>query len=109
MPHVLLSAVLSGFVGVLVLVALVGVALLVILLGVLVIHSEFLLKLTGGYSAEIVCPDFQDLSVGLNRILTNSPAKMAAAIPPEQAFSPPVKIPMKPSFWIASFTPFARL
>lgn len=85
------------------------VVLVLILVLILVIHNRSSGICTCGMAAFIVYPDFQLLSFALKSRLASSPAVMAAAIPPEQAFSPPVKIPMKPSFWIASFTPFARL
>ena len=40
----------------------------------------------------VACPSFQDLSLALKRRLAIRPAKMAAVMPPAEAFSPPVKI-----------------
>ena len=59
-------------------------------------------------TANIVCPTIHDLSLALKIRLTIRPAITAAVIPPAVALSPPVRIPMKPSCWTASLTPFAR-
>ena len=83
--------------------------LLVVLVAILVIHSRSSKICTCGNAATIVYPDFQLLSLALNSKLASRPAVIAIAIPPAQAFNPPVKIPRKPSCWIASFTPLARL
>ena len=80
-----------------------------ILVVVLIVHNRSSECLMMRISAYIACPIFQDLSFGLKIRLTRRPAKMAVAIPPAQAFSPPVKIPRNPSFVIASLTPLARL
>ena len=56
----------------------------------------------------VVCPEIYALSFGLNSRLISRPAVIAAAIPPAVAFRPPIKIPRKPSFSIASRTPFAN-
>ena len=84
------------------------VAILVILL-ILVIHLYFLQSIYSIIAARIECPDFQDLSFGLNIKLTINPAKTAMAIPPAAAFNPPVKIPKNPCALIASRTPFASV
>ena len=47
------------------------------------------------------------LSFGLAIIDTISPESTATVTPPAQAESPPVSIPVKPSLFIASRTPFA--
>ena len=100
MPVLPLAAVLV-LIGILVLIL---VAVLILIL-VLVIHSVFLRFIFCGHSAYLVCPEFQDLSLALKRKLASKPAKMAAVIPPAVAFSPPVKIPRKPSCITADFTP----
>ena len=71
------------------------IAVLVLIL--IVIHDFSSENLYLRVTALPVCPDFQDLSLALKIKLASSPAKIAAAIPPAQAFSPPVKIPRNPS------------
>ena len=64
---------------------------------VLIVHDSFLRSMVCGEgAAELACPVFQHLSLSLKIRLTNSPAKMAAVMPPAVAFSPPRKIPRKP-------------
>lgn len=110
MPVLPLAAVLV-LVGILILIAvLIGILITVlvavlILVLVLVIHSVFLRFIYCGHSAYLVYPNFQALSLALKRKLASKPAKMAAVIPPAVAFSPPVKIPRKPSCITADFTP----
>lgn len=114
MPVLPLAAVLV-LVGILVLIlvaVLVGIlitVLIAILILVLVIHSLFLRFIYCGHSAYLVCPEFQALSLALKRKLASKPAKMAAVMPPAAAFSPPVKIPRKPSCMTADFTPLERV
>ena len=116
MPVLPLAAVLV-LVGILVLIliaVLVGILITVliavlILILVLVIHSLFLRFIYCGHSAYLVCPEFQALSLALKRKLASKPAKMAAVMPPAAAFSPPVKIPRKPSCMTADFTPLERV
>ena len=81
---------------VIVLILVVLVHLLVLIL-VLVIHDRSSKILYSRRAAPIDCPIFQDLSFALNKRLASRPATTAAVIPPAQAFSPPVKIPRKPS------------
>ena len=94
---------------VLILVAVLILVLVAVLIFVLVIHNRSSKDVVGGTAASIDCPIYQDLSLSLKIRLTRSPAKMAAAMPPAQAFKPPVKMPRNPSSCTASFTPFARL
>ena len=114
MPVLPLAAVLV-LVGILVLIlvaVLVGIlitVLIAILILILVIHSLFLRFIYCGHSAYLVYPEFQALSLALKRKLASKPAKMAAVIPPAAAFSPPVKIPRKPSCMTADFTPLERV
>ena len=81
-------------------VVLVGILVLgTVLIGVLalVIHYEFPpILVIAGHAAVTGCPETQDLSLGRKRKLTINPAKMAAAMPPAQDFSPPVRTPRKP-------------
>ena len=108
MPVLPLAAVLV-LVGILILVAvLIGILitfLVAVLILVLVIHSVFLRFIYCGHSAYLVYPEFQALSLALKRKLASKPAKMAAVMPPAVAFSPPVKMPRKPSCITADFTP----
>lgn len=95
---------------VLVAVLLVILVLVAVLISVLVIHRHFLrFSKLRGHTAKLACPVFQLLSLALNRRLAMSPAMMAVVIPPAVAFRPPVKIPRKPSWVTASFTPRAML
>ena len=94
---------------ILVLLVLVAVLILLILISVLVIHFGFLPSIHCGKTAFPVFPGFQDLSLGRNRRLAARPAVMAVVIPPAAAFSPPVKMPRKPSLSTASRTPLARV
>ena len=73
------------------------ILILVLILILIVIHDFSSENLYLRVTALPVCPDFQDLSLALKIRLASSPAKIAAAIPPAQAFSPPVKIPRNPS------------
>lgn len=93
---------------VVILVLILVVVHLLILVLILVIHGFSSTIFLAVCTAEIVCPGFQNLSLGLKIRLHSSPPKIAAAMPPAQAFSPPVKIPRKPSACMASFTPLAR-
>ena len=61
-----------------------------------------------GIAAKIVYPGYHDLSFALKTSPLIRPAMIATDIPPEQALSPPVKIPRKPSEFTASRTPFDR-
>ena len=45
----------------------------------------------------------------LPKIEAINPKNTAAAIPPDEAVNPPVKMPIIPSLAIASLTPFARV
>ena len=107
----LLAVILVLIVLILVLVAVLVLitVLVVVLITVLVIHDSSSKICTCGIAASIVCPVFQLLSFGRKRKLARRPAVMATVIPPAQAFSPPVKIPRKPSLCTASRTPLARL
>ena len=108
----LLAAVLVLVAVLILVVVLVLILVLVVVLVaifVLAIHVHILQSTFHGLAAILAYPVFQDLSLALNIRLTTSPAKMATAIPPAQAFKPPVKIPRKPSSVMASFTPLARL
>lgn len=80
-----------------------------ILIAVLVIHDSSSIYLFCGIAASLVCPESQALSLALKTKLAKRPAKIAAAMPPAAAFSPPVKIPRKPSWVTASFTPLERV
>ena len=100
-----LSAVLAVLVGVVILIAvLVAILVGILVLGtvlidvlVLIVHDSFLRSMVCGEgAAELACPVFQHLSLSLKIRLTNSPANMAAVMPPAVAFSPPRKIPRKP-------------
>lgn len=71
------------------------VAVLIVIL-VLIAHRNDPPIYIYGLAAKIECPDFQDLSFALKNKLANSPLKMAAAMPPAEAFRPPVKIPRNP-------------
>ena len=102
---VLVAVLILVLVVVLVLILILIVVLILVL--VLVIHSEFLRLYLLGYP-RVVCPSFQALSLGRKITLTIKPAVIAAVMPPAVAFSPPVKMPRKPSSAIASFTPLAR-
>ena len=89
----LLSAV---FLAVLIL-RILGVVLLAVLITVLIVHHKFLRFIFLRYPAPIACPKTQDLSFALNIRLASRPAKIAAAMPPALALSPPVNIPRNPS------------
>ncbi len=91
----ILAAVLIAVLAIILVVLVLAVVLVLIL--VLVVHDLFLQCLSYGLAATIACPDAQDLSLALKRKLAARPARMAAVIPPAEAFSPPVKIPRKPS------------
>ncbi len=101
------AAVLVVLVFVLILVVI--LVLVVILILVLVLHDRFLHIIDGGIAAKLSFPKIQALSLALKIKLESSPAKIAAAMPPAQAFSPPVKIPRNPLSSTASLTPLARL
>lgn len=94
---------------ILVLVLVLIVVLGTVLVAILVIHVFFLPKIMCGKTASIDCPDFQDLSLALKISPTNKPNTMAAAMPPAQAFRPPVKMPRNPWASTASLTPFERV
>lgn len=104
MSRLLLAAVLV-LVGVLVvgLVPVLVAILVIVLIGItivliLIVHLDFLqISICNGIAVRIAYPFRQDLSLGLKIKLAASPAAIAAAIPPAQAWNPPVKIPMKPS------------
>ena len=104
---VLVLRLILGVVLLLILVLSVILILVVILGLVLVIHSVILQILFCGATASVVCPLFQDLSLGLKIRLPINPAMIAAQIPPAVAFNPPVSIPRKPSSVMASCTPLA--
>ena len=87
---------------------LVVLILLVILVLILIVHNLILRIYLLGFPL-VVCPNTQDLSLGLKIRLIIRPKTIAAAIPPAVALKPPVKMPRNPSLVIASFTPFARL
>ena len=80
-----------------VLVGILGSVLVSVLIGILIIHRILPSKYYYGLAAEIVCPEYQDLSLALKIRLAARPAVMAAVIPPAVAIRPPVKIPRKPS------------
>ena len=84
-------------VAVLVVVLVLVIILVVVLITVLVIHSYFLQIFLTDESATVVYPKTYALSFALKRKLAINPALIAAVIPPADAFSPPVKIPRKPS------------
>ena len=96
-PHLLAGVFVAAvLIAVLVLIGIL-VAVLVLVL-ILVIHGQYPpCCFFCGSSATIGCPGFQDLSLGLKRMLIRSPEKTAAVIPPAEAFKPPVNIPEKPS------------
>lgn len=71
------------------------ILLVLLLILILVVHGCFL-RIYFCVSAVVACPRFYDLFFALKIKLTNSPATIAAVIPPAQAFSPPVKIPINP-------------
>lgn len=81
---------------VVVLILIVVLALVVVLITVLIFHFHILRFLLLRFSAILAYPVFQLLSFALKIRLTIRPEKIAAAIPPAQFFSPPVKIPRKP-------------
>ena len=73
-------------------------AILVVVLSlvVLAVHSKILRFYICGNAASIAFPEYQDLSFGLNIRLVRRPATIAAVMPPDAAFSPPVRMPRKP-------------
>ncbi len=79
----------------LILLILLIILLVLLLILILIIHACFL-RIYFCVSAVVACPRFYDLFFALKIKLTNSPATIAAVIPPAQAFSPPVKIPINP-------------
>ena len=85
------------------------VVLVTVLIVVLIVHKSSSGDIYSRSSAPIDCPIIQVLSLSLKNSPASSPAKTAAAMPPAQAFSPPVKMPRKPSLCTASLTPLARL
>lgn len=93
---------------VLVIVLVVVLILLVILVLILIVHNLILRIYLLGFPL-VVCPNTQDLSLGLKIRLIIRPKTIAAAIPPAVALNPPVKMPRNPSVAIAFWTPFARL
>ena len=117
-PHLPSAVVLVLLIAVVLLVLLILLVLLVLLVLVLlvlvlilflIVHNKYLHFSCCGIAAELACPKTHVLSLALNKRLAKRPAVMAAAIPPAQAFSPPVKMPRNPSVSMASLTPFARL
>ena len=109
-PHLPSAVVLVLLIAVVLLVLLILLVLLVlVLILVLIVHNKYLHFSCCGIAAELACPKTHVLSLALNKRLAKRPAVMAAAIPPAQAFSPPVKMPRNPSVSMASLTPFARL
>lgn len=99
--HLAAVSVLVVLILVVVLVVLIMVVVLIILvvlvlISVLVIHVQLPPNLSCGLTAELACPAFQDLSLGLKIKLVRRPMTIAAVIPPAAAFSPPVKIPRNP-------------
>ena len=84
------------------------VVLILVLVLVLIIHFDDPPECFCGDTAVSVCPVCQDLSLGLKIKLTRSPEKMAAVIPPADAFRPPMKIPGKPWLSTAFRTPSAK-
>ena len=95
---------------ILIVVLILVLVLILITVLVLVVHGLFLRNsLFYGDAVMVSYPKSQDLSLALKIKLAIKPEKIAAVIPPAVAFSPPVKIPMKPSLSIASRTPFAIL
>ena len=105
--HAVLRAVL-GVILVLVAVLILVLVVVLVLITVL-IHRKILQVSFCGKPLGLDCPEIQDLSFGLNKRLASNPAAIAAVMPPAVAFSPPVKIPKKPSLSIASRTPFASV
>ena len=102
-----LAVILIAVFTVLVLLVLVSV-LVIILVVVLIVHIfKSSCQICSLSAASLVCPSFYDLSFALKIIAAIRPANMAAVIPPDAAFKPPVNIPMKPSLSTASRTPFA--
>ena len=109
----LLAAVLTLLVlGLILLSSLAGLVLLAVLVLSLVliavIHRSSS-KIVMAHGLGILCAVFQALSLGLKIRLTTSPAMMAAVMPQAVAFSPPPKIPRKPSSVTAFFTPLAKV
>ena len=103
-----LGAVLAAvLVSVLVLILL--VVLILILVLILIVHFYILRLNNTALAATLAYPLFQDLSLALKIRLHSSPARIAAVIPPAEAFRPPVKMPRKPSSSTAFLTPLARL
>lgn len=102
---VLAAVLVSVLISVLALVLFVVLSLVLIL----VVHG-FILRLNDtALAATLAYPLFQDLSLALKIRLHSSPARIAAVIPPAEAFRPPVKMPRKPSSSTAFLTPLARL
>lgn len=100
-----------GAVLVSVLISVLALVLLVVLslVLILIVHG-FILRLNDtALAATLAYPLFQDLSLALKIRLHSSPARIAAVIPPAEAFRPPVKMPRKPSSSTAFLTPLARL
>ena len=74
------------------------VLVLVHALIVLVVHGNILRYFyIDGEAVIIGYPFYYALSFALNIILINNPNKIAAVIPPAEAFKPPVNIPRNPS------------
>ena len=83
------------------------VIILITVILILIVHDDPPECFCGDTAASVY-PGCQDLSLGLNRILTSRPENTAAVMPPAEAFSPPVKIPGNPSVSTAFLTPSAR-
>ena len=92
---VLILVLIGAAVGILVAI-LVVVLVVVLSLVVLAVHSKILRFYICGNAASIAFPEYQDLSFGLNIRLVRRPATIAAVMPPEAAFNPPVRMPRKP-------------
>ena len=95
---VLVSVLILVLILVAVLIAVLTIVLVAVLIVILVLiaHRNDPPIYIYGLAAKIACPDFQDLSFALKNKLAKSPLKMAAAMPPAEAFRPPVKIPRNP-------------
>lgn len=115
----LLESAAVSAVAVLILLVVLVVILVLILIGVLVVvlvHTLVILVVHGnilrficidGKAVIIGYPVFYALSFALKIKLITNPRKIAVAIPPAEAFKPPVKIPRNPLLETASFTPLA--
>ena len=91
-----LSAILLGIGLILLAVLILSAVLFTVVILIVHFHGSFFTTYLRT-SASIVWPENQDLSFALNKKLAARPATTAIVMPPAAAFSPPVKIPRKPS------------